>query len=106
MGALRVSADFSKLRYPTAVNRWVAGSSPGPGSHPFQRPTRVPQLSVSRWVHSRVTRRPGIAPLRCFSASKHLDDIEALLTRDAQRIETACRRHLTSARKTLLASIS
>jgi DNA-binding GntR family transcriptional regulator len=44
--------------------------------------------------------------LRCFSASKHLDDIEALLTRDAQRIETACQRHLTSAGKTLLASTS
>jgi DNA-binding GntR family transcriptional regulator len=37
---------------------------------------------------------------------EHLDYIEALLTRDPQRIETACRRHLTSARKTLLASIS
>jgi DNA-binding GntR family transcriptional regulator len=37
---------------------------------------------------------------------EHLDYIEALLTRDPKRIETACRRHLNSARKTLLASIS
>jgi DNA-binding GntR family transcriptional regulator len=37
---------------------------------------------------------------------EHLAYIEALLTRDPKRIETACRRHLGSARKTLLASIS
>jgi DNA-binding GntR family transcriptional regulator len=37
---------------------------------------------------------------------EHLAYIEALLTRDPKRIETACRRHLNSARKTLLASIS
>ena len=37
---------------------------------------------------------------------EHLDYIEALLTRDARRIEAACRRHLASARRTLLASIS
>jgi DNA-binding GntR family transcriptional regulator len=37
---------------------------------------------------------------------EHLAYIEALLTRDPQRIEAACRRHLNSARKTLLASIS
>jgi DNA-binding GntR family transcriptional regulator len=37
---------------------------------------------------------------------EHLDYIEALFTRDPERIEAACRRHLGSARKTLLASIS
>lgn len=37
---------------------------------------------------------------------EHLDYIEALFSSDARRIETACRRHLASARRTLLASIS
>jgi DNA-binding GntR family transcriptional regulator len=37
---------------------------------------------------------------------EHLDYIEALFTRNPDRIELACRRHLKSARKTLLASIS
>jgi DNA-binding GntR family transcriptional regulator len=37
---------------------------------------------------------------------EHLDYIEALLSRNSDRIETACRRHLKSARKSLLASIS
>jgi DNA-binding GntR family transcriptional regulator len=37
---------------------------------------------------------------------EHLDYIEALLTRNPDRIEAACRRHLKSARNTLLASIS
>ena len=36
---------------------------------------------------------------------EHLDYIEALQTRDPERIEAACRRHLRSARNTLLASI-
>jgi DNA-binding GntR family transcriptional regulator len=37
---------------------------------------------------------------------EHLDYIEALLTRNPDRIEAACRRHLKSARNTLLASIA
>ncbi len=37
---------------------------------------------------------------------EHLDYIEALFTSDSRRIEAACRRHLASARRTLLASIS
>jgi DNA-binding GntR family transcriptional regulator len=37
---------------------------------------------------------------------EHLDYIDALRTRNPDRIEAACRRHLTSARNTLLASIS
>ncbi len=37
---------------------------------------------------------------------EHLDYIDALLTRNPDRIEAACRRHLRSARNTLLASIS
>ena len=37
---------------------------------------------------------------------EHLAYIEALTTRNEDRIETACRRHLKSARNTLLASIS
>jgi DNA-binding GntR family transcriptional regulator len=37
---------------------------------------------------------------------EHLDYINALFTRNPDRIETACRRHLKSARKTLLASIA
>ena len=37
---------------------------------------------------------------------EHLDYIEALFTRDPERIGTSCRRHLASARRTLLASIS
>ena len=37
---------------------------------------------------------------------EHIDYIEALLTRNPDRIESACRRHLKSARNTLLASIS
>jgi DNA-binding GntR family transcriptional regulator len=36
---------------------------------------------------------------------EHLDYIEALLTRNPDRIEASCRRHLKSARNTLLASI-
>ncbi len=36
---------------------------------------------------------------------EHLDYIEALLSRDPKRIEAACKRHLSSARKTLLASV-
>jgi DNA-binding GntR family transcriptional regulator len=36
---------------------------------------------------------------------EHLDYIAALMSRDPKRIEQACRRHLNSARKTLLASI-
>ena len=40
-----------------------------------------------------------------MAVHEHLAYIEALLTRDPKRIETACRRHLSSARKTLLASI-
>jgi DNA-binding GntR family transcriptional regulator len=37
---------------------------------------------------------------------EHLDYIEALFTRDPKRIEAACRRHLASARRTLLAATS
>ena len=37
---------------------------------------------------------------------EHLHYIEALLTRNPDRIEVACKRHLKSARNTLLASIS
>jgi DNA-binding GntR family transcriptional regulator len=37
---------------------------------------------------------------------EHLDYIEALFTLDPDRIGTSCRRHLASARRTLLASIS
>jgi len=37
---------------------------------------------------------------------EHLSYIEALTTRNSDRIEAACRRHLKSARNTLLASIS
>jgi DNA-binding GntR family transcriptional regulator len=37
---------------------------------------------------------------------EHLDYIKALFTRNPERIELACRRHLKSARNTLLASIS
>ena len=36
---------------------------------------------------------------------EHLEYIEALFSRDPVRVETTCRRHLTSARRTLLASI-
>ena len=39
------------------------------------------------------------------AAREHLDYIEALYSRDPVRVEAACRRHLTSARSTLLASI-
>ncbi|MEO8241821.1 MAG: FCD domain-containing protein [bacterium] len=38
--------------------------------------------------------------------AEHLDYIAALFSRDPARVEKACRLHLTSARKTLLASIS
>ena len=38
--------------------------------------------------------------------AEHLDYIAALFSRDPARVESACRLHLTSARKTLLASIS
>ena len=37
---------------------------------------------------------------------EHLDYIDALLSRDPARVELACRRHLTSARQTLLASLT
>jgi DNA-binding GntR family transcriptional regulator len=37
--------------------------------------------------------------------AEHLDYIKALQTRDADRIEKACRKHLASARETLLRSI-
>ena len=37
---------------------------------------------------------------------EHLDYIESLLSRDPQRVQLACKSHLNSARKTLLASIS
>jgi DNA-binding GntR family transcriptional regulator len=37
--------------------------------------------------------------------AEHLDYIKALQTRDPQRIEAACRKHLASARQTLLRSI-
>lgn len=37
---------------------------------------------------------------------EHLDYIEALLSRDLGRVESTCRRHLNSARQTLLASVS
>lgn len=37
---------------------------------------------------------------------EHLDYMSALVSRDPKRIERACRAHLTSARKTLLASIA
>jgi DNA-binding GntR family transcriptional regulator len=40
------------------------------------------------------------------AAVEHLDYIRALFTRNPDRIESACRRHLKSARSTLLASIS
>ena len=36
---------------------------------------------------------------------EHLDYIDALLSRDRARVEAACRRHLASARQTLLSSI-
>ena len=38
--------------------------------------------------------------------AEHLDYIKALQTRDPQRIEAACRKHLASARETLLRSIA
>ena len=38
--------------------------------------------------------------------AEHLDYIAALFSRDPARVDSACRKHLTSARKTLLASIS
>ena len=37
---------------------------------------------------------------------EHLDYIDALFSRDPQRVELACKSHLNSARKTLLSSIS
>ena len=37
--------------------------------------------------------------------AEHLDYIKALLTRDPEKIEKACRKHLASARETLLRSI-
>jgi DNA-binding GntR family transcriptional regulator len=37
---------------------------------------------------------------------EHLDYIDALLSLDAERVEVACRRHLGSARITLLASLA
>lgn len=37
---------------------------------------------------------------------EHLDYIDALLSHDPGRVETACRRHLDSARQTLLASLA
>ena len=37
---------------------------------------------------------------------EHLDYIDALFSRDPQRVELACKSHLNSARKTLLASIN
>ena len=37
---------------------------------------------------------------------EHLDYIESLLSRDPQRVQLACKSHLNSARKTLLASIN
>jgi DNA-binding GntR family transcriptional regulator len=37
--------------------------------------------------------------------AEHLDTIKALLTRDPEKIEKACRKHLASARETLLRSI-
>ena len=37
---------------------------------------------------------------------EHLDYIEALFSRDPQRVELACKSHLNSARKTLLSSIN
>ena len=40
------------------------------------------------------------------AAIEHLDYIDALFSRDPQRVELACKSHLNSARKTLLASIS
>jgi DNA-binding GntR family transcriptional regulator len=38
--------------------------------------------------------------------AEHLDYIKALQTRDPQKIEVACRKHLSSARETLLRSIA
>jgi DNA-binding GntR family transcriptional regulator len=37
--------------------------------------------------------------------TEHLDYMKALQTRDPKRIEAACRKHLASARETLLRSI-
>jgi DNA-binding GntR family transcriptional regulator len=39
------------------------------------------------------------------AAREHLDYIAALFSRDPARVEDACRRHLESARSSLLASI-
>lgn len=39
------------------------------------------------------------------AAREHLDYIEALFSHDPERVQDACRRHLSSARRTLLASI-
>lgn len=52
-----------------------------------------------RWRKSTERQRNEVA-LR-----EHLDCIDALLSRDQARVEAACRRHMASARTTLLASI-
>ena len=40
-----------------------------------------------------------------MAITEHLDYIAALFTRDPVLVDAACRVHLTSARKTLLASV-
>ncbi len=51
------------------------------------------------WKKSTERQRNAVA------AREHLDYIDALFSRDPVAVETACRRHLTSARSSLLASI-
>ncbi len=52
-----------------------------------------------QWNKTLERQRNGVA------VGEHLDYIDALLTRDWTKVRTAARRHLTTARKTLLSSI-
>lgn len=52
-----------------------------------------------QWKKSTERQRNAVA------AREHLDYIEALFSRDPDRVAAACRRHMASARSTLLASI-
>ena len=81
---------FHRLIYNASHNRFMAG---------FYDLISLIFHYHYQWRKSTERQRNEVA------AREHLDYIAALFTCDPDKVEDACRRHLTSARRTLLASI-
>jgi DNA-binding GntR family transcriptional regulator len=86
----RLDERFHRLIYDAARNRFIAD---------FHDVISLIFHYHYQWNKADERERNAVA------IAEHLDTIKALLTRDPDKIEKACRRHLASARETLLRSI-